>query len=211
MENKVDMCLLWWVLQNTWPIKLQECLANLVGKVILGNKLFVRIKSKNSPSLSRAEMFSEWILRYRSSEISNVLLYGNINIIIILIIIISSSSLIIIISSSSNSSSSSSGGGGGGGIGGGDCGVGSQTEDNQYTYYFRSTKVQKDLYVVAINFFYIKLLKELQKYLFFFCRYVWFSGNRYAFPGCYTSECCGIIIIMAIIATISCHRSWKMW
>ena len=54
---------LWGVLQNIWSMRLQECLANLVGNVILGKKLFVHIKSKNSPNFSRSEICNKFILK----------------------------------------------------------------------------------------------------------------------------------------------------
>ena len=63
MEDVMDTCFfLCEVLQNTWSIRLHECLANLVGNVILGKKLLVHIKSKNSPNFSRsaAYVFSLW-------------------------------------------------------------------------------------------------------------------------------------------------------
>ena len=63
MEDEMATCFLWGVLQNIWSIRLHECLASLVGKVILGKKLFVHIKSKNSPNLSRSEIFSKFILK----------------------------------------------------------------------------------------------------------------------------------------------------
>ena len=44
-------------------MRLQECLANLMGKVILGKKLFVHIKSKKSPNFSRSEICNKFILK----------------------------------------------------------------------------------------------------------------------------------------------------
>ena len=56
-------CFLWGVLQNIWSMRLHECLANLVGKLILGKKLFVHIKSKKSPNFSRSEICNRFILK----------------------------------------------------------------------------------------------------------------------------------------------------
>ena len=42
MEDEMDTCFLCGVLQNTWSIRLHECLANLVGNVIFGKKLLVQ-------------------------------------------------------------------------------------------------------------------------------------------------------------------------
>ena len=63
MEDEMATCFLWGVLQNIWSMRLQECLANLVGNVILGKKLFVHIKSKNSPNFSRSEICNKFILK----------------------------------------------------------------------------------------------------------------------------------------------------
>ena len=63
MEDKMDTCFLWGVLKNIWSMRLQECLANLVGKLILGKKLFVHIKSRKSPNLSRSEICNKFILK----------------------------------------------------------------------------------------------------------------------------------------------------
>ena len=63
MEDEMATCFLWGVLQNIRSMRLQECLANLVGNVILGKKLFVHIKSKNSPNFSRSEMCNKFILK----------------------------------------------------------------------------------------------------------------------------------------------------
>ena len=62
MEDEMTMCLSWGVLQNIWSMRLQECLANLVWNVILGKKLFVHIKSKNSPNFSRSEICNKFTL-----------------------------------------------------------------------------------------------------------------------------------------------------
>ena len=63
MEDEMDTCFLCGVLQNTWSIRLHECLANLVGNVIFGKKLLVHIKSKNSPNFSRSEICNRFILK----------------------------------------------------------------------------------------------------------------------------------------------------
>ena len=44
-------------------MRLHECLANLVGKLILGKKLFVHIKSRKSPNFSRSEICNQFILK----------------------------------------------------------------------------------------------------------------------------------------------------
>ena len=49
-------------LQYIWSIKLQDFLANLEGRVILGNKPCVHIKSRNSPYFSLFCIFSKSIL-----------------------------------------------------------------------------------------------------------------------------------------------------
>ena len=51
------------VLQNIWSIRLHLRFVNLVGKVILGEKLVMHITSKNSPNLSRSEIFNKFILK----------------------------------------------------------------------------------------------------------------------------------------------------
>ena len=63
MLDEMATCFLWGVLQNIWSIRLHECLANLVGKVILGKKLFVHIKSRKSSNLSRSEICNRFILK----------------------------------------------------------------------------------------------------------------------------------------------------
>ena len=59
-EDEMDTC---GVLQNTWSIRLHECLAKLVGNVIFGKKLLMHIKSKNSPNFSRSEICNRFILK----------------------------------------------------------------------------------------------------------------------------------------------------
>ena len=49
--------------KNISSMRLQECLANLVGKLILGKKLFVHIKSRKSPNFSRSEICNKFILK----------------------------------------------------------------------------------------------------------------------------------------------------
>ena len=63
MEDEMVTCFLWGVLQNIWSMRLHECLANLVGKLMLGKKLFVHIKSKKSPNFSRSEICNKFILK----------------------------------------------------------------------------------------------------------------------------------------------------
>ena len=50
-------------LQNIWSIKLQDFLANLVGKVILGRKPLTHIKSKKSPNFSLSWICKRFILK----------------------------------------------------------------------------------------------------------------------------------------------------
>ena len=64
MEDEMVTCFfLWGVLQNIWSMRLHECLANLVGKLILGKKSFVHIKSKKSPNFSHLEIYNRFILK----------------------------------------------------------------------------------------------------------------------------------------------------
>ena len=63
MEDEMVTCFLWGVLQNIWSMRLHECLANLVGKLILGKKLLVHIKSKKSPNFSRSEICNRFMLK----------------------------------------------------------------------------------------------------------------------------------------------------
>ena len=63
MEDEMDTCFLWGVLKNIWSMRLQECLANLVGELILGKKFFVHIKSRKSPNFSRSEICIKFILK----------------------------------------------------------------------------------------------------------------------------------------------------
>ena len=62
MEDEMVTCFLWGVLQNILSMRPHECLANLVGKRILGKKLFVHIKSKKSQNFSRSEICNRFIL-----------------------------------------------------------------------------------------------------------------------------------------------------
>ena len=49
--------------KKIWSMRLHECLANLVGKLILEKKLFVHIKSRKSPNFSRSEICNRFILK----------------------------------------------------------------------------------------------------------------------------------------------------
>ena len=77
MEDEMATCFLWGVLQNIWSMRLHECLANLVGKLILGKKLLVHIKSKKSPTFSRSEIcngfMSPTIITWIKSKIDTIL------------------------------------------------------------------------------------------------------------------------------------------
>ena len=69
MEYEMDTYFLWGVLKNIWSMRLHECLANLAGKLILGKKLFVHIKSRKSPNFSRSEICNKFILKSPTSAI----------------------------------------------------------------------------------------------------------------------------------------------
>ena len=63
MEDEMDTCFLWGVLKIIWSMRLQECLANLVGRLVLRKKLFVHIKSRKSTNFSRSEICNKFILK----------------------------------------------------------------------------------------------------------------------------------------------------